>query len=162
MTDRNKNSYQTYIYDFIKDILEVCPQCSKSAIVKSDGFSFRDYDKEIKVICTSCGFNKKLTEKPTSVLYSASNDKTIESRHLIIGAPIDPFFHLPLWIKENVNGNFLWAYNFEHLEVIRNFVDSKLRERNGDDFSNKSLGSRLPKWLISKNNRETVLKTIEK
>jgi hypothetical protein len=103
-----------------------------------------------------------MTEKPTSVLYSAINDQTIEGQHLIIGAPIDPFFHLPLWLTENVNGNLLWAYNYEHLEFIRNFVDSKLRERNGQDFSNKSLGSRLPKWLTSKNNRETILRTIEK
>jgi len=162
MTDRNKDSYQTYIYDFLKDILVVCPQCSNSAIVKSDGFSFCDHDKDIRVICTSCGFNKKLTEKPTSVLYSASNEKTIEGRHLMIGVPIDPFFHLQLWIRENVNGNLLWAYNYEHLEFIRTFINSKLRERNGQEFSNKSLGSRLPKWMTSKSNRETVLKTIEK
>ena len=104
MTARNKNSYQTFIYDFVKDILVVCPKCLKNAVVKPDGFSFRDYHhKDIKVICISCGFNKKLPEEPTSVI----NGVTIEGLHPIIGAPIDPFFNLPLWLKENINGNIL-------------------------------------------------------
>jgi hypothetical protein len=37
-----------------------------------------------------------------------------------------------------------------------------LRERNDVEYSNKSLGSRLPKWMTSKKNREEVLKAIDK
>jgi len=151
MVSRDKNGYQKLIYDFIKDILVVCPQCTKNAIVKCDEINFQELDKGVKIICTFCGFNKRLTEKSSSVLST-----TFEGKYFVIGAPVDPFFYLALWLKENVGGEQIWAYNYEHLEFIENFVDSKLRERNGQEPLNKSLGSRLPKWITSKSNREPV------
>jgi DNA-directed RNA polymerase subunit RPC12/RpoP len=160
--DRIKNSYQTFIYDFIKDVLVVCPKCSGQAIVKSDDFSFRNYaDKTIRVVCTKCGYNRQLINKPTAAVYS-SGDEYTAGRELKLGSPIDPFFHLPVWLKEPMGSNLLWAYNYEHLGFLRNYVEAKIRERNGQEYFNKSLGSRLPKWLTSKNNRQEVLKIIDK
>lgn len=158
---RIKDSYQKYVYDFLKfDILVTCPTCSKQAIVKTDSLSFKNIDEsDVKVICTGCGFNKRLAEKPTSILYS-SNEKTITGRHYVVGTAVDPFFYLPLWLKTDCEGNLLWAYNFEHLKFLKDHVEAKLRERNGQDLANKSLGSRLPKWMTSKRNREIVLKKI--
>jgi len=150
------------VYDFIKfDILVTCPGCSKQAIVKTDNFSFKEVEKsDIKVICSSCGYNKKLLEKPTSVLYSSSNGKTITGRYYVVGGAIDPFFHLPLWLRSDIGENNLWAYNFQHLEFLHGHIEAKLRERNGQDIFNKSLGSRLPKWMTAKKNREFVLRKI--
>lgn len=56
METRTKNSYQTFVYDFIKfDVLVVCSNCSKLAIVKTNDFSFLNRNEnEIKVICTNC------------------------------------------------------------------------------------------------------------
>lgn len=142
----------------------ICPNCSQMAVVRTDDFSFRNYDeKTIKVVCTKCGFNKVLADKPTSILFT-SNENAIKGRHMIIGASVDPFFNYPLWLRENIGEHLLWAYNFEHLEFLRQHVASKLRERNDQEpsYMNKSLGSRLPKWMTSKNNREAVLRTIEK
>jgi len=158
---RTKESYQTFVYDFLKlDILVICPNCSNQAVVKSDNFSFRNTDEsDVKVICINCGYNKRLLERPTSILYS-SNKKTITGRYFVIGGAIDPFFYLPLWLKTDFEENILWAYNFEHLNFLREHIEAKLRERNGQELANKSLGSRLPKWMTSKKNRKLVLKKI--
>jgi DNA-directed RNA polymerase subunit RPC12/RpoP len=148
---RTKISYQTFVYDFIQfDILVACPNCSKQAIVKPDNFSFRNVEQsDVKVICPNCGYNKKLLDKPDSILYSP-NDKVITGRHYVIGRAIDPFFYLPLWLKIDFEGHTLWAYNLKHLDFLRGHIEAKLRERNGQELFNKSLGSRLPKWMTSK------------
>ena len=78
-----------------------------------------------------------------------------------MGTSVNSYFHLPLWQTINCCNNIFWAYNYEHLEFLKNHIESKLRERNLDEISNKSIGSRLPKWMTSKKNRETVLKIIQ-
>lgn len=161
METRIKNSYQTFVYDFIKfDILVVCPNCSKLAIVKTNGFSFLNKnDSEIKVICTSCGYNKRLIDKPESIL-TASRNKLMTGRYIVVGGAIDPFFYLPLWYRTNFENNVMWAYNKEHIEFLKLHIEAKLRERNGQELANKSLGSRLPRWMNSKKNRESLLKLL--
>jgi hypothetical protein len=60
-------------------------------------------------------------------------------------------------------GQTLWAYNLGHLDFIEAFVTAELRERQPDDrygWSNRSLFSRLPKWMQSAKNREQILKAI--
>ena len=161
MDPSTKDSYQTFVYDFIKfDILVSCPSCSKQAIVKSNNFSFRKIDEcDVKVICPNCGYNKKLAKRPDSVIYSF-NSKITTGHYFIIGGAIDPFFYLPLWLKTDFEENTFWAYNFQHLDFLRTHIEAKLRERNGQELFNKSLGSRLPKWMTSKKNRTSILKKI--
>ncbi len=151
METRVKHSYRTALYAFVKDVLVVCPQCEGKAIVKTGNFQQLDYDVAgVRVICTACGFNKQM-------------DKTsIRSRHLVFGSPIDPFFHLPLWLKTDFSGKILWAYNKEHLTFLMQHVGAKLRERNGFKYQVRSIGARLPRWMTEKNNREAVYKTLEK
>lgn len=156
-----KDSYQIRLENFIKDVLVECPSCSKKATVISPNFIERnEKPHEIKLICSSCGYNKKLIENPDIILHQSSS-KTITGKYLILGTSVDPYFHLPLWLKKDCCGNIFWAYNHEHLEFLKNHIESKLRERNLDEISNKSIGSRLPKWMTSKKNRETVLKIIQ-
>ncbi len=92
--------------------------------------------KNKRIICEKCGFNKILTENST---YSYN-----------------------LWFSMDCCGEELWAYNRKHLNFLKEHVEATLRERNDLPFSNKSLGSRLPKWMTSSKNRENVLKAIEK
>ena len=117
---RTKDSYQKFVYDFIKlEILVACPNCSKQAVVKPGNFSFSSVEQsDVKVICSNCGYNKKLIEKPDSILYS-SNNKVITGRHYVIGGAIDPFFYLPLWLKTHFEEHTLWAYNLKHLDFLR-------------------------------------------
>jgi hypothetical protein len=99
-------------------------------------------------------------EKPTSVLYS-SGRKIITGRYYVVGGEIDPFFYLPLWLKTDFEGHSIWAYNLEHLHFLRQHIEAKLRERNGQELSNKSIASRLPRWMTSKKNREIILKKMD-
>jgi hypothetical protein len=161
MTIRSKDTYSKQVYDFIKDIYVVCPSCNGQGIIRCPEFSFRDKNEhDIKLVCSTCGYNKRHDEKGSAVL-SASSNKVIIGKYLIIGAGIDPYFHLPLWLTIRCCDNTLWAYNYEHLDFLREHVEAKLRERNTQVIANKTLGSRLPKWMTSKKNRETVIKCID-
>lgn len=146
----------------MNDILVVCPSCKEKAIVTSpNGVSFRNMNEsEIKMICTKCGYNKKLEEKKEDIL-SKSGSKIITGRVFLIGGKVDPYFYQPLWLTANCEGNTLYAYNYKYLEFLETHISAKLRERNTVNMANKSLGSRLPKWMTSTKNRETVLKAIK-
>lgn len=160
-TKRIKDTYQKHIYNLIKDIYVVCPNCSEKGIVKTDEKIFRDIDEnKIRLICLKCGYNKQLNEISTGIGHFPKNENLI-SRYFVIGNMNDPYFHQPLWLKIKCGENTLWAYNYEHLDFLEKHVEAKLRERNIENIENKSLGSRLPKWITSKKNRELVLKTIK-
>lgn len=154
---RNKNAYETLVYDFIKEAYVTCPNCKKKAIVKAEKF----FDENVKLVCPNCGFNKTPDNEYTR-RSNTKDSKSIIKNIVVIREGIDPYFYLPLWLSTNVGENLFWAYNYEHLHFIKDFVSAKLRERNIENMSNKSLGSRLPKWITSHKNRDLILKTIEK
>jgi hypothetical protein len=82
-----------------------------------------------------------------------------------IGAPLDPYFGLPLWLQGNFRGRVLWAYNAAHLRLIEAYVGASLREhrrREGLGWHNRSLVNRLPKWLKSGKNRDGLLRVISR
>ena len=72
------------------------------------------------------------------------------------------FFHLPVWLSVDFSGETLWAYNLEHLNFLAEHVGAKLRERNSLAFNVRSIGARLPRWMTAADNREAILKAIEK
>lgn len=156
------NAYNESLYSFIANIFVVCPSCSKQALVKTTGKLREDNEKEIKLICSGCGMNKYYAEKPQTNLTLSGSSKVYKIRHYIMGSNVDPFFHLPLWIQKEMPDGLLWAYNYEHLEFLKNHISAELRERDINDIRNKSLGARLPKWMTSKKNRQAVLAAIEK
>ncbi len=158
MEDRTKHTYSTRIYEFVKDILVVCPNCEGKALVKTGDFHLPKSEvAEVKVVCSNCGFNKVLEK-----VAKRHDDKQKRGNVLIYGAPVDPFFHLPVWLQTEFSGETLWAYNTEHLDFLAEHVGAKLRERNTLKFNVKSIGARLPRWMTSANNRDDVLKVIEK
>lgn len=161
VTTRTKDTYQKQVYDFVNDVYVVCPSCNGQALVKSPGLNVKTTDEHnIKLVCTKCGHSKRLDEKPPSVL-ALSSRKITTGRYFRIGGAIDPYFHLPLWLTTTCGNNILWAYNFEHLDFLHSHVEAKLRERNTQQMANKSLGSRLPRWMTSKKNRAQVLKCLD-
>lgn len=160
MITRIKHSYQAYIDEFLKDIFVQCPNCCRQAIVRSKGDLYKLATQEpVKFTCLNCGSNKILRHS-RSVLYSA-RPRVAPGEYILIGAAVDPFFHLPLWLATRCGDETLWAYNYEHLAFIRLHVEAKLRERNGIEPNNRSLGSRLPAWITSRRNRSLILRTIE-
>ena len=160
-TSRNKDSYDKKTADFIKDVYVVCPSCQGKAFIRAPELKFdKKAEPDIRLVCTNCGYNKRLDEKPDTFIYQSSR-KTVTGKYLLLGAAIDPYFHQPLWLSTDCCDNTLWAYNYDHLEFLQQHVEAKLRERNTKEMSNSSLGSRLPRWMTSKKNRETVLKALE-
>ena len=151
---RIQNSYQTLLYDFMMhDISVICPKCASHAIVKPGQFTLANRQTEdIKVSCFHCGFHKKLVTESTS-------DK--KGLVFVFGGAIDPFFYFPLWYQTEAAGNILWAYHLQHLAFLQEHIEAKLRERNGQALRNKSIGSRLPRWMTSRNNRELILRKIK-
>ncbi|MBL7828127.1 MAG: hypothetical protein JNJ57_15965 [Saprospiraceae bacterium] len=158
MENRTKHTYHTNLYQFVKNIAVVCPNCEGKAVVHTGNFHELKMEIDlVKVVCPACGYNKTLENIPKR------EDKN-QRRGLIkiFGAPIDPFFHLPVWYQAEFSGEILWAYNQEHLNFLADHVGAKLRERNGLPFRVKSIGARLPRWMTAADNREAVLKAIEK
>ncbi len=158
MESRTKHTYRKAIYDFAKEVLVVCPKCSGKALVRATDFDTPKYEiSEVKIICAGCGFNKNLEN-----LSKRHDPKQKRGNVLIFGSPVDPFFHLPVWLQADFSGEILWAYNLEHLDFLAAHVGAKLRERNGFKFRVRSIGARLPRWMTSAGNREAVLKVMEK
>ena len=61
------------------DILIVCPACGGKAIVKSPDFFFgKKNESAIRLICSNCGHNKRLDEKPHSILQASPKNPIIE------------------------------------------------------------------------------------
>jgi hypothetical protein len=139
------------IYSFQDEFLVRCPSCDSCATVRridrdnTDGFPLYRFS------CTACGAAKDWCDRE---IIARSDSE-----------PRDDYFHYPLWLQSPCCGQTLWAYNLRHLEFIESFVRAELRERQPDDrygWCNRSLFSRLPKWMQSAKNREKILKAIAK
>jgi hypothetical protein len=76
----------------------------------------------------------------------------------VSAAAYEPAFGLKLRLQTSCRRHVLWAYNPRHLEFLHNFVEARIRERVPNQ--NRTLVSRLPRWIKSAQNREAVLKAI--
>jgi hypothetical protein len=74
---------------------------------------------------------------------------------------IDPHFGLPLLLVEAGRFGPIWAYNAEHLAALKGYISATLRERTSS-AGNKSLFSRLPAWMKTAKNRDSVSKRLAK
>lgn len=104
----------------------------------------------LAVACPHCGVTRNY--QPRNEAYRLFYQATSSER--------DPFFNLPLWLQGDVKGQTLWAYNRSHLNDIKRYVASQLRERNL--AGHNTMVERLPQFIKVGKNREAVLKTIER
>lgn|SRR6185369_1364642 len=77
---------------------------------------------------------------------------------MVLGATVDPYFRFPLWLRADVRGQTLWAYNRDHLALLEAYVRAELRARTPN--WNASLVSRLPRWLKAAEARASVLRAL--
>jgi hypothetical protein len=69
----------------------------------------------------------------------------------------------PLYLSATVGGEELWVYNVAHLDALAAWLGASLRERSGDDgLVNKTMMSRLPRWMKSAKNRPKVIQALAK
>lgn len=119
------------------------------------GKKMRDFYGEILIVCKNCS-NKSIAIK---------KDNHIKIICINCGYNKEHDFNMPeekYWLQTELSHGTFWAYNYQHLEFIRRHISAELRERNLIDIKNNSIGSRLPKWISSRKNREEILKVIEK
>ena len=145
--ERFKDSRER-IYSFQDELLVRCPHCDSCAILRCIDPDKVDFFAPRRFSCTACGSSKDWSKQKIESWYT-----------------VDDYLGYPLWLETSCCGETLWAYNLRHLEFIEAFVRAKLRERKPDElygWSNRSLFSRLPKWIQSAKNREGILKAIAK
>jgi hypothetical protein len=136
------------IDDFLDEILVVCPACGGCARTFRKDADRKDLFATRRLVCLACGASKERAGR--------------EIAHARRGAPRDGYFGLALWLQTPCAGHTLWAYNRRHLEAVEAFIAARHRERVHDEkvgWQNRSLGSRLPKWLQSAK-RPVVLQAI--
>lgn len=70
----------------------------------------------------------------------------------------------PLWLKTTTRHGEVWAYNLEHLDLLRRFVAADLRERDPwyEHGRKMTYIGRLPAWIKSAKNRTEVLRAIDR
>lgn len=138
-----------------------CPNCNSKAKVTSLG-EYSPYITRIKkrFLCSHCGMTKEFVPKHNCFNQSKiSYGSNWNDGYINIGGEFDWYFGYPLYLQIACCGHTLWAYNLEHLEYIKNYVEAELRE-NGTYYL--SVESRLPYWIKSAKNRNAVLKAIAK
>ncbi len=160
----NMNRFDTteaYVWNYGDKFLVECPNCASCGHV----ITLEQADiPSVRLLCKSCGNAKEWKRTSCGVTYS-NNFDYFENGEVSIGAAVDWYFHLPLWLQVPCKGENLWAYNSNHLNWLKGFVSAKLRERKPSKkygWSNQSLASRLPKWLKKASNREQILLSFPK
>ena len=145
-----------------------CTSCNLTLKESKDWFGL--YIGKIMRTCKSCGSNLKFLTKPTKEIKqhldvsceTCKNENLYEinwEKHLK-NHPNDPYFGMDLWLQTAIKSNILWVYNLEHLDFLKDYVASKLRE---DNFRNKySLITNLPQWIKDAKNRELIVKKLAK
>lgn len=150
----NQDGYTKELWDFRTHITIHCPNCNKKTLLFNEanvGFL------NGRISCSSCGFLKELNEN-SSYLICTLQGTPIGSKTVIANPK---GIKLSLWYSANFRGNSFWAYNESHLQFLYDFIRAKHRTRSQTDFKNRSIGSRLPKWMTSSANREGIKKLIE-
>lgn len=126
-------------------VLVVCPECGGLGKV----FPGPGEDAAIQFGCTKCGLSKR--RKPQSRMF-----------HWNDADPVDLYFGFSLWLNASCCGERLWICNRRHWDVLDSYVRAEHRERRQNDYGwrNASFVSRLPRWISSKKNRDSILKTL--
>lgn len=160
MSDERAPREAKDIWDFAKDFLVTCPSCARRATVRRGEPVF-----VARLTCPACGFVREMNEPYAGHLYSY-RPGAAKPGVIVLGAPVDPYLHLDLWLRVDCAGEVLWAYNAQHVAFLAAYVGAKLRERPVEDnphgLRNQLLESRLPKWMTLAKNRAAVLTGVER
>jgi hypothetical protein len=147
--------------DLSGEFLVHCPECDECARVAGSP----DNQLPIRLTCGKCGLAKDWKCSQPGVRMWAKDKALFKKGVISIGDSVDWCFHLPLWIKAPCCGHELWAYNYDHLSWLKNYIGAKIRERREDEefgWRNQSLASRLPLWMKDGKNRTPILETIKR
>lgn len=137
--------------DFAGSALVRCPRCERVAHFEQRPGRAADAQgrtyPERRLVCRSCGLSRIDT-----------------GPHRTTRRPGEGCHRPALWLRAGTRHGELWAYNLEHLDLIRRFVAADLRERAPwyDTGRKMTLVARLPAWIKSAKNRTEVLRAIDR
>lgn len=140
-------------YDFLASVLVRCPGCEKVAhILAGPGGEGQDPGlfAPRRLVCRNCGMAKKWSRGTVALHRDRCEPAS------------DPYFDVRLWLQTETRHGWVWAYNLEHLDLIRRFVQAPLREGIPwhDHGRKMTLVARLPSWMQQAKNRGEVLRAI--
>ncbi|MEV5518778.1 hypothetical protein AB0L50_38825 [Streptomyces flaveolus] len=145
-------------FDFLVSVLVRCPGCARVAHVVTapdpapEGGHDRGLFAARRLVCRSCGTAKQWSGRGVALHRDRHTPAT------------DPYFGLPLWLQTETRHGWVWAYNLEHLDLIRRFVQASLREGIPwhDHGRKMTVVARLPAWMQHAKNRDEVLRAIDR
>lgn len=141
-------------YDFLTSVLVRCPGCEKVAHVGTSPDPAGVHDQGLfaprRLVCRSCGMAKEWNRGCVALHRDRYEPAT------------DPYFDVRLWLQTETRHGWVWAYNLEHLDLIRRFVQAPLREGIPwhDHGRKMTVVARLPAWMQQAKNRDEVLRAI--
>ncbi|MEH7612332.1 hypothetical protein [Gottfriedia acidiceleris] len=143
------------------EFLVLCPNCNGKSKVYSLGDSSPYITGEVKrFLCPNCGLTREFIPKRNGYNQNVISYGTSWKKDTInIGGAFDWYFGYPLYLQIPCCGNTLWAYNREHLDYLKKYVEAEMR---GNAAYYLSVESRLPYWMKSAKNRESIIKAILK
>jgi len=135
--------------DFLRRYTVVCPACGDAARVTAKENEPFILFAPRRLTCAACGFMKEWAER--SLTYP-SPEKAV-----------DWYFRVPFYFQKPCAGHRLWVANAEHLAFLRSYVAAKhrSRKRGAHGWKNKSLASRIPRWIAESKNRTLVLSALD-
>ncbi|MGJ8685040.1 MAG: hypothetical protein ACSHWW_10480 [Nonlabens sp.] len=123
-----------------------CPNCAFELNVFIPNVNRKKESMSIK--CTNCGATENYSPRNVSLEWIFESN----------GKPSDNYFGLPLWLAANFKGNKFWAYNYDHLEYLKQYISADIREKNGR--TGWTMIEKLPHWMKSGKNRVKLIKLI--
>jgi hypothetical protein len=140
-----------------------CPKCQRMTTIHFGVFS--DGERQGRWACP-CGYVLRTSRLLWSwPRWELSGSLLDNDRQPVVISPLPPREGRldddlpPIWLRLSLQrpcaGEILWVFNEPHLSFIENYVGAKLRERLPN--MNRSLASRLPKWMLSAKNRDAVM-----
>ncbi|MFF0201315.1 hypothetical protein [Streptomyces sp. NPDC005017] len=143
-------------YNFLGLIMVQCPGCENVARVVPAPDDVDPGGRTLfmarRMVCRGCGLSREWSGRTVTLSRGTARQAT------------DPYFGMPLWLQAETRHGWLWAYNPEHLDLIRRFVEASLRERAPwyDTGQKMTMVARLPAWLKRAKNREEILRTVSR
>ena len=181
------------LYDLATHFVVHCPKCQGKALVASKengqkltctncfhvekpGHWYGAHTAYVSVKCREChaqithsapwnGVWKKLGTRCPECDDVCEYEAHISRHYMHKGLMTDSVYGLPLWLQKTFRGDLFWAFNYEHLEVIHQYVAANLRERGISPRNtikkSSAMVARLPSFVTKAGNREEMLALIE-
>jgi hypothetical protein len=133
---------------FLDEVLVVCPRCAALArVTPTPGAAASSRPallSDRRLVCAECALVRS---------WPAPGAR----RTCVTGTDVDPWFGRPLWLRAEVVGHALWAYNLRHLIVLEGYIGATQRTKDRNPGMIHTMLNRLPTWMKEARHRDQLL-----